>query len=60
MGQFCFSKNIIIINQINVECPVCKKTKNIPNLVGKYFIISETECKCNNCNTIFPIKWIKE
>jgi hypothetical protein len=58
MGQVCSSKSITI-NTVNIECPVCKKIKNIPNLVGTYFIISEIECKCNHCNTFFPIKWIK-
>jgi hypothetical protein len=24
-----------------------------PNLAGRFFIINESECQCNGCNTIF-------
>jgi len=54
MGQ-CLSLSIKYDdNPVNVECPVCKEIKKVPNLTGRFFIINETECKCNGCNTIFP------
>lgn len=54
MGQ-CLSLSIKYDdNPVNAECPVCKETKKVPNLTGRFFIINETECKCNGCNTIFP------
>jgi hypothetical protein len=39
---------------VNYDCPICKETKRLPNLLGKFFIINEKECQCNGCNTIFP------
>ena len=54
MGQ-CLSLSIEYDgNPVNAMCPVCKETKKLPNLNGRFFIINETECKCNGCNTIFP------
>ena len=40
-------------NGVNYDCYVCKQTKKVPNLLGKFIIISNTEYKCNSCETIF-------
>lgn len=37
----------------NYNCPVCKSTGATPNMAGRFFIINETQCQCNGCNTIF-------
>lgn len=44
------------VNPVNYDCPKCmeKDKRRIPNLAGKFFIINETECKCNGCNTVYP------
>lgn len=57
MGQ---CKCLTIINyydndHVIANCPICKEIKKVPNLMGRFYIISETEYKCNGCNTIFPI-----
>ena len=41
---------------VNYNCPICMEKGNdaLPNLAGRFFIINETECKCNGCNTVFP------
>jgi hypothetical protein len=53
MGQ-CLSLTIEYDgNPVNARCPVCKETKKLQNLNGRFFIINETECKCNGCNTVF-------
>jgi hypothetical protein len=41
-------------NRCNYHCPVCKKTGKVPNIAGKFFLINDTECKCNACNSVFP------
>jgi len=38
---------------VNYDCPVCKDSGKLPNMAGKFFIINESECQCNGCNTIF-------
>ena len=45
-----------VTKPVNYDCPNCmQKGQNIiPNMAGRFFIINETECKCNGCNTIFP------
>lgn len=53
MGQ-CLSTIKYDLNPVTYNCPVCKETNNPPNLTGKFFIINDTECQCNGCNTIFP------
>jgi hypothetical protein len=40
----------------NYNCPVCKESGKIPNLAGRFFIISNTECQCSGCNTVFQKK----
>lgn len=40
-------------NKCNYNCPVCKATNKIPNLAGRFFLINESQCQCNACNTIF-------
>jgi hypothetical protein len=42
-------------NHVIVKCPLCKEIIKVPDLTGRFYIISETEYKCNICNTIFPI-----
>jgi hypothetical protein len=40
---------------VNYDCPICmKEEKKIPNLAGRFFIINDSECQCNGCNTIYP------
>jgi hypothetical protein len=40
-------------NICNYNCPVCKKSGKLPNLLGRFHLINETQCMCNGCNTIF-------
>ena len=44
----------ISTNAVNYHCPECQKTNKIPNMAGRFFIINETQCKCNGCGTVFP------
>jgi hypothetical protein len=55
MGQ-CLSSIKYNDNPVNYNCPVCKNTRKTPNITGKFFLINDTQCKCNGCNTIFPKK----
>ena len=48
----CSSK-IQETQSVNHDCPICQETGKIPNIAGRFFIINETECKCNGCNTVF-------
>ena len=41
-------------NKCNYYCPNCQKSGKEPNITGKFFIINDTECKCNGCNAVFP------
>jgi hypothetical protein len=41
-------------HRCNNDCPVCQKSGKVPNIAGKFFIINDTECKCNACNSVFP------
>jgi hypothetical protein len=50
MGASSSSK---IHNPVNNDCPICKSSGKLPNIGGRFFIINETECQCNGCNTIF-------
>ena len=52
MGQ-SFSSSFTSTNPVNYNCPICKSSGKIPNAGGRFFIINDTECKCNGCNTIF-------
>ena len=40
-------------NGVNYDCPVCKNTGKLPNLVGKFFQINEEQFKCSGCNNVF-------
>lgn len=40
----------------NYNCPVCKESGKVPNIAGRFYIISDTECQCSGCNTIFQKK----
>ena len=37
----------------NYNCPVCRVSGRLPNIAGRFFIVSETKCQCNACNSIF-------
>ena len=37
----------------NYNCPICKVSGKTPNMAGRFFLISNTKCKCNACHTIF-------
>jgi len=41
-------------NKCNHDCPNCQKSGKVPNIAGRFFIINDTECKCNACNGVFP------
>ena len=43
-----------IKTKCNYNCPVCQKTGKTPNMAGRFFLINDTECKCNACETVFP------
>lgn len=43
-----------MVKPVNYNCPVCMEEGKIPNLAGRFFIINQTQCKCNGCNSIFP------
>ncbi len=43
-------------NYCNYDCPVCQKSGKTPNIAGKFHIISDTECQCNACNSVFQKK----
>jgi hypothetical protein len=38
---------------VNYNCPNCKLSGKLPNIAGKFLIISDNMCKCNGCNGIF-------
>jgi len=37
----------------NYNCKVCMASGKDPNMVGRFHIINESQCKCNGCNTVF-------
>ena len=41
------------IHKCNYYCPVCRTTGATPNMAGRFFILNDTQCQCNACNTIF-------
>jgi hypothetical protein len=43
-----------IKTKCNNDCPVCQKSGKTPNMAGKFFLINDTQCKCNACETVFP------
>ena len=43
-------------NICNYDCSVCQKSGKLPNLLGRFYIINESECKCNGCNTVYDKK----
>jgi len=57
MGQ-CVSNDYVPLHTANVNynCPVCRDTQQLPNIAGRFFIINETQCQCNGCNTVFDKK----
>lgn len=50
MPKIC---NISNPKPVNYNCPVCKLTGQLPNMAGRFFIKSLSECYCNGCNTVF-------
>ncbi len=52
MGQI-YSQPFSTKNPVNYSCPVCSKSKKIPNAGGRFFLINDKECQCNGCKTIF-------
>jgi hypothetical protein len=40
-------------NPVNYDCPVCMSSGSLPNIAGRFFLINDTECKCNGCDTVF-------
>ena len=53
MGQV---ESQIYNNLVNYDCPVCMASNRIPNRAGRFFLINETECQCNGCNTKYSKK----
>ena len=53
MFQSFISSKLTSTGPVNYDCPVCQKSGKLPNIAGKFFIISLTECKCNGCGSIF-------
>jgi hypothetical protein len=45
--------NFYNLNPVNYSCPVCRTSGKLPNIAGRFFLINETECQCNGCNTKF-------
>jgi len=45
-----------IYNPVNYNCPTCKASGKTPNMGGRFFIINDTECKCNGCNSVYDKK----
>ena len=39
---------------VNYGCPKCKESGKLPNIAGRFHIVSESECQCNGCKTIYP------
>ena len=37
----------------NYNCPNCKNSGKIPNIAGRFFLITPTQCQCNACHSIF-------
>lgn len=42
-----------IIKPVNYDCPICMKTDKLPNIAGRFHLISDDKCKCNGCDTIY-------
>jgi hypothetical protein len=40
-------------NTCNYHCPVCMASGKVPNIAGKFHLISETHCRCNGCQTVY-------
>ena len=40
-------------NGVNYDCPVCKNTGKLPNLVGHFILINKYQYKCSGCNSLF-------
>lgn len=40
-------------NGVNHDCPVCRNTKNVPNLVGRFILINDYQFKCSGCDSVF-------
>ena len=40
-------------NTCNYNCNVCMLSGKDPTISGRFFIINDTQCKCNGCGTVF-------
>jgi hypothetical protein len=49
-------QSLASLHPVNYNCPVCMNSNKLPNRAGKFFLINETECQCNGCQTIFQKK----
>lgn len=48
-------KSAFDVRYVNYKCPECMKDGSaIPNAGGRFFIINESECRCNGCGGVFP------
>ena len=54
MKTYLGSPVLDIKTKCNYDCPVCQKTGKTPNMAGRFFLINDTQCKCNACETVFP------
>ena len=43
-------------NPVNYNCPKCKESGRPPNLAGRFYIINDTQCQCNGCNSVYDKK----
>ena len=59
-SQYLGSPILDIKNKCNYNCPVCQKSGKTPNKSGRFFVINDTQCKCNACETVFPKKQFYE
>lgn len=55
MGAYVSANRVKILGNTNVnyDCPTCMSSGRLPNIAGKFFIINDTQCQCNGCNTIY-------
>jgi hypothetical protein len=37
----------------NYDCEICKKTGNLPNILGKFIMMENDKIRCTGCNTVF-------
>lgn len=57
MGQI-FSKSAKM--HCNYDCTICKKSGNVPNILGRFIIIENDNFKCTGCNNMFTKEELDE